>query len=68
VELNEETTEYLVNKKPTSKVIIGAYNSGFVYTVNWYTDTAMSILDCANKRYEKSIMTAMIALANKIDK
>jgi len=66
--LDLETTEYLVNKKPSNKSIAGNWNTGFLYTVNWYTDTRMSTLQCANKTFSPEIMTKMIALANTIDK
>ncbi len=64
----EETTEYFVNEKPSNKVIEGNINSGVLYSINWYTDTTMNMLECANKSFKPEIMTKMIALANKIDK
>ena len=68
VQLSEETTEYLVNKKPSNKVIEGNLNSGFLYSINWYTDTTMYTLECANMSYNPEIMQKMISLANTIDK
>lgn len=67
VQMLEETTEYIVNKKPSNKIIVGNYNTGFVYTINWYTNETMSTLDCANKNLDKHIIEEMIVLANKID-
>ena len=68
VELSQETTEYLVNKKPSNRVIKGNINEGFVYTLTWYTDTTMNIFECANKSLKDDIMAKMIEVANKIDK
>lgn len=67
VELAKETTEYLVNEKPSNKLIEGNRNVGFLYTINWYTDNSMNILECANKLFDPKIMTKMVALANEID-
>lgn len=68
VQLAEETTEYFVNKKPSNKIIEGNINSGFLYSINWYTDTTMNTLECANMNFNQGVMTKMIDLANKIDK
>ena len=68
VQLAEETTEYFVNKKPSNKIIEGNINSGFLYSINWYTDTTMNTLECANMNFTPEIMDKMITLANKIDK
>lgn len=68
VQLAQETTEYLVNKKPSNKLIEGNLNSGFVYSVNWYTDNSMKTLECANKKLDQEIMKNVISLANKVDK
>jgi hypothetical protein len=68
VELAKETTELLVNKKPSNKIIEGNINSGFVYTLTWYTDTTMNVFECANKSLKDNIMPKMIDMANKIDK
>jgi hypothetical protein len=68
VQLTQETTEFLVNKKPSNKIIEGNMNDGFVYSINWYTDSNMYTLECANKNYNQEIMTHMISLANIIDK
>lgn len=68
VQLAEETTEYLVNKKPSNKVIEGNLNLGFLYTLNWYTNDSMHTLECANKSFNSEIMSKMIKLANIIDK
>lgn len=68
VQLAKETTEYFVNKKPSNKIIEGNINSGFLYSINWYTDTTMNTLECANMDFNSEIMTKMIGLANKIDK
>jgi hypothetical protein len=68
VQLAEETTEYFVNKKPSNKIIEGNINTGFLYSINWYTDTTMNTLECANMNFNQEIMTRMIGLANKIDK
>ena len=67
VQLNTETTEYLVNKHPSTKIIEGNINDGFVYTINWDKEGEMHTLDCANMKFDKEITKKMIALANKID-
>ncbi len=66
-ELNKETTEYLVNNHPSSKIIEGNVKDGFIYTITWDKKGEMHILDCANKKLDKTIIDKMIALAKKID-
>lgn len=66
-QLSKETTEYLVHKKPSNKIIEGNFNTGFIYNLNWYTNHTMSVLDCANKKFDPAIMSKMIIYANKVD-
>lgn len=66
--LDKETTEYLVNKKPSNKSIAGNWNTGFLYTVNWYTNNRLMTLKCANKRFKPTLIKNMVEVANNIDK
>jgi hypothetical protein len=68
VQLNAETTEYLVNHKPSSTSVEGSLNSGFVYNVNWFDETKMHQLECANMAYTKQTLRRLVFLANQIDK
>lgn len=66
VVLDKETTEYLVNNKPTIKSIAGNWNTGFRYVVTWYLPDRQMSLQCANKMYKADILNGMIQLAQKI--
>lgn len=66
--LDKETTEYVVNGKPSNKSIAGNWNTGFLYTVNWYDPARLMTLECANKMFDFSLMSKMIELARAIDK
>lgn len=63
----KETLEYLVNKKPSEKGIEGNWNAGFIYHVNWYTDTRRNAFECANRKLQPSILKKMVSIANQID-
>lgn len=67
VQLNKDTTEYLVNKKPSSRSVFGSRFSGFSYVVNWFTDSTMAKLECANRKYDATTIGNVIKLANAID-
>jgi hypothetical protein len=67
-QLGEETTEYFVNKKPSNKIIEGNINDGFLYTINWYTNTSIQTLECANMNFNKNIMDKMVKYSIMIDK
>jgi hypothetical protein len=66
--LPRETIKFFVNKKPSTSDVSGNWNTGFLYSVKWYTNTRFAELQCANKMYDKSILQRVIDLANKIDK
>ncbi|MDR3491024.1 MAG: hypothetical protein P4M12_03135 [Gammaproteobacteria bacterium] len=66
--LDKETTEYFVNDKPSNKSVAGNWNTGFLYTVNWYAPTRLMTLECANKIFDPNIVDNMIMLADRIDK
>lgn len=66
--LDKETTEYLVNNKPSNKSVAGNWNEGFLYTINWYTPERLMSLECTNKMFAPSLIKKMIGLANNIDK
>lgn len=63
-----EDMKNLINNKPSTKAIEGNVASGFLYTMNWYTDNTVRTLECANSNLSKEIMDNMAVLANKIDK
>ena len=65
--LPAETTQYIVNNKPSFKSIEGNVNDGFVYSVNWYNNDSINILECANRNLDQHIMPQLIETANKID-
>lgn len=64
---NQETTVYIVNKKPSSTLVEGKPNSGFVYTVNWDDPEIHHSLECATKTLDKALLPKVIDLANEID-
>lgn len=64
----KEALSYSVNKKPSEKNILGNWETGFLYRVNWYTDTRRNSLQCANKNLKPQNMAKVITLANQIDK
>jgi len=66
--MTEESTEYLVNKNPTEKSIDGNEKTGLLYSVSWYKDSTLYILECANYKFDPKIMPSLIDLANKIDR
>lgn len=66
--LDKETTEYLVNKKPSNRNVAGNWNTGFLYTVNWYMPDRLMSLECANKMFKPNLIKDMIELATIIDK
>jgi len=63
----KEGLEYLVNKKPSDKGIEGNWNNGFLYHVNWYTDTRRNSFECANRHLNPDSLKEMIRIANQID-
>lgn len=67
-QLDKETTEYLVNKKPSTLSITGNHNVGFLYDLAWFTPDDMSQLECARKALDSNIPELMIKLASQIDK
>jgi len=67
VKLNQDIITYAVNNKPTYSMVEGSYNSGFMYSVSWFSKMTMNNLECANMIFDKKIKDDTIALANKID-
>jgi hypothetical protein len=68
VKLNAETTKYIVNNKPSSKLIEGNVKTGFLYNVNWFDQTNMHQLECANMHFNKNNLNKLVNLANQYDK
>ncbi len=66
--LYKENLEYLVNKKPSDKGIEGNWNNGFLYHINWYTDTRRNSFECANRKLNSDVLKKMIRITNVIDK
>ena len=66
--LAEEKTDYSVNKKPTVNSIRGNKKSGFLYSLNWYTNNRLHSIECANRSFEPSLMGKIKNLANRVDK
>jgi hypothetical protein len=65
--LNKEFTNTMINGKPTHIFIEGTKNTGYLYSINWYTNDRMSMLRCANMKYDRSIMNEMISFSKTID-
>jgi hypothetical protein len=63
-----EGVTYTINNKPTTKLVKGSKQSGFLYTLTWYDDEYFHELECANNTYSKSLMDKTIELAKKIDR
>lgn len=73
IEINREIVTKEVNNKISTKYIEGNGYSGYSYMLNWYEDQGKSgvqsyELECANMKFDKGIMTKMIALASQIDR
>lgn len=67
VQLNRENTEYLVNKKPSSRSVQGNKKDGFSYNVDWFTPYSISQLECATLLFDSKAIERVIKLANVID-
>lgn len=67
VKLAEEFITHDVNNKATEIFVKGTKNSGYLYTVKWYSADFFRTLECANMKYSSSTTALVIALANKID-
>ena len=65
--LNKEFTNTMINGKPTHIFIEGTKRTGYLYSVNWYTNNRMGMLRCANMKYDQSIMNEMLYFSKKID-
>lgn len=63
----EESLKYLVNKKPSIRDIAGNWNTGFLYTLQWYNPDRFMALECANKMLKPENMNQMINIAKHID-
>lgn len=68
VQLLKKDFEHLINKKPSTNVIVGNVNTGFEYILSWYTDNSKSTLRCAKRDFDKNIINTMYPLAVQIDK
>lgn len=68
VQIPQSKVRYDVNNKPTTLYVLGSQNDGFIYTAEWYTNSNVHTLECANKKYDKEILNKVVALAKRIDK
>jgi hypothetical protein len=66
--IGQSVVQYDINKKPTTTIIKGSINSGFLYTVNWYDNKFIYMFECANMELDKNIISKMIDMGKKIDK
>lgn len=66
--LAKESLTRAVNGKQAENDISGNYTNGFLYHVNWYTNTRRNSFECANKNLDPEILKRMTRIANKIDK
>jgi hypothetical protein len=60
-------TEYKINKNPGDYIVKGTQHTGFLYSINWYTENTASSMECANMKLDKNIHEKMVALASRID-
>lgn len=65
--LAKEKISYVVNGKPSEKIIAGNYTAGFLYDVNWYTKTRRYSLECANLKFDSKIIDKMVVVSKRID-
>lgn len=66
--LDKETLQYLVNRKPSNEDVSGNWNTGFLYTLNWYNPDRLMTLQCANKVLNPGNLDQMVNIAKQIDK
>ena len=67
VEIDKNVVRYDVNNKPTTIMIEGNVNSGFMYSINWFDDKYDKQLRCANMDYKPELRNKIIELAKMID-
>jgi hypothetical protein len=67
VELIKELTSFDVNEKPTTVLIKGTNETGFIYKLQWYDITFSRELECANPAYNQELRNQVIELAKRID-
>lgn len=66
--LAKERISYEVNNNPTEAIVYGNDNDGFVYDVNWFTDTLRQSIECTSYKFNSNQLDEIKALANQIDK
>jgi len=64
----KENIQYLVNNKISDKEIAGNKMTGFLYRVEWFTDTRNYSFECANKKLKKENLKEMVKISNQIDR
>jgi len=60
--------KYLVNKKISNTEITGNKMVGFLYRVEWFTNTRSYSFECANKNMDHKNLSEMVKIAKQIDK
>ena len=60
-----------INQKPTTKLVEGNKQDGFLYRVSWFLEKPDGViandLECANMKFDKNITDKLVQLARKID-
>lgn len=64
---DEDDKKYTINSKPGLQDVRGSYNSGFMYSVHWYGDNTMNMLECAQTGFNKDKIELVKSIAIKID-
>jgi len=65
--LAKSAVTYKVNKKPTAISVEGSVNAGYLYTIAWYDNTFVHVLECANMDYNQNQIMAMTDLSRQVD-
>jgi len=60
--------QYLINKKISNTEIAGNKMVGFLYRVEWFTNTRSYSFECANKNLDHKNLTEMVKIAKQIDR
>ncbi len=63
----DEVTENLVNGKPAGKDIAGNDKTGFMYLIEWFNPDRRMSIECASRKFDPKLMTAMLEKARQVD-
>lgn len=67
VVLPKEKISYAINGKASEAMIAGNHSTGFLYDVNWYTNTRRYALECANLKFDPEIIDRMVVISKRAD-